>query len=133
MLKIGFVNGCFDILHIGHIALLEYSKSICDYLIVAIDSDEKVMLNKGPNRPFNTSKDRMAMLRSIRYVDDVKVFSSASELSKLIQSVKPDIMVVGSDWEDKKVIGAEHAKELKFFRRIDGYSTTKILENSIDR
>ena len=132
-MKIGFVNGCFDILHIGHIALLEYSKSICDYLIVAIDSDEKVMLNKGPNRPFNTSKDRMAMLRSIRYVDDVKVFSSASELSKLIQSVKPDIMVVGSDWEDKKVIGAEHAKELKFFRRIDGYSTTKILENSIDR
>lgn len=117
----------------GHISLLEYSRGVCDYLMVAIDSDEKVALDKGSNRPFNTSEDRMAMLRSIRYVDDVRVFSTASELSKLIKSVGPDIMIVGSDWEGKNIIGAEYAKELKFFRRIDGYSTTKILENSINR
>ena len=132
-MRIGFINGCFDILHVGHIALFEYCKTICDYLIVGIDSDERVMHNKGPNRPFNASEDRMTMLRSIRYIDDVKVFSTDAELTNLVMHTSPDVMVVGSDWEGKSVIGSEHAKELKFFRRIDGYSTTKILESSFDR
>lgn len=131
--KIGFINGCFDILHVGHVALLQYCKGECDYLIVAIDSDQKVSSAKGPNRPFNTSKDRATMLRSIRYVDEVKVFSTALELEHMIKDISPDVMVVGSDWENKKVIGSEYAKELRFFRRLDGYSTTKILESSLDR
>ena len=132
-MRTGFVNGCFDILHVGHIALFNYCKSMCDHLIVGIDSDERVRHNKGPNRPFNASEDRMAMLRSIRYIDEVRVFSTDAELVNLIKDIQPDVMVVGSDWQNKKVIGSEHAKELKFFRRIDGYSTTKILESSSDR
>ena len=132
-MRIGFVNGCFDILHVGHIALFNYCKSVCDYLIVGIDSDERVKRNKGPNRPFNASEDRMTMLRSIRYVDEVRVFSTDAELTNLVMYISPDVMVVGSDWEGKNVIGSEYAKELKFFRRLDGYSTTKILENTLDR
>lgn len=132
-MKLGFVNGCFDVLHVGHIALFNFCKSFCDYLIVGIDSDERVNAHKGSNRPFNTSVDRVTMLGSIRYIDEVRVFSTDSELIQLIKEVSPDVMVVGSDWEGKNVIGSEHAKELKFFRRMNGYSTTKILESSIDR
>ena len=132
-MKLGFVNGCFDVLHVGHIALFNFCKSFCDYLIVGIDSDERVGAHKGSNRPFNTSVDRMTMLRSIRLVDEVRVFSTDSELAQLIEGISPDVMVVGSDWKGKKVIGSEFAKELKFFRRINGYSTTKILESSSDR
>ena len=132
-MKIGFVNGCFDILHVGHISLLEFCKSECDYLVVAIDSDDKVKTSKGEGRPFNNLEDRIVMLKSIRYVDEVKSFESSKELEELVEYIRPDIMVVGSDWEGKEVIGSKFAKQLKYFRRLDGYSTTAILENTINR
>ncbi len=132
-MKVGFVNGCFDILHVGHLCMLSFAKSYCNYLIVAIDTDDRVAAAKGPNRPFNSTADRKAMLLALKYVDEVKIFSSDAELTNLVQGIKPDIMVVGSDWEGKKVIGSEYAKELKFYRKIDGYSTTKILECSSSR
>tara|TARA_R110002167_G_C12488011_1_gene635167 strand:- start:34 stop:444 length:411 start_codon:yes stop_codon:yes gene_type:complete len=132
-MKVGFVNGCFDILHVGHVKLLSFAKTKCDYLIVAIDSDERVAFLKGQDRPFNKLNDRASMLTAIRYVDEVRSFMTVSELESTIESIRPDVMIVGSDYENKKVIGAEFAKELLFFRRIDGYSTTKILENSSDR
>ena len=118
-MKIGFTNGCFDILHIGHVELFKFAKSACDYLIVALDTDERVIANKGSNRPFNALSDRMAMVRAIRYVDEVRSFSSSQELDTLVSIVRPEIMVVGYDYEDTEVIGARHAKELLFFRRID--------------
>jgi rfaE bifunctional protein nucleotidyltransferase chain/domain len=131
--RVGFVNGCFDILHVGHIRMFEFAKSLCDYLIVAIDSDDRVRSNKGPKRPFNCVEDRKIMLTSLRYIDEVKSFSTDEELTSLVKSVAPDIMVVGDDYINKRVIGSEHAKELKFYRKIDGYSTTKILESSTGR
>lgn len=130
-MRVGFVNGCFDVLHVGHVRLFEYAKSMCDRLIVAIDSDDRVRSNKGPKRPHNKLSDRALMLSSLRHVDEVKSFSTDEELISLVRNISPDIMVVGSDYIDKKVIGAEYAKELKFFGRIDGYSTTDILESSI--
>lgn len=132
-MKIGFVNGCFDILHVGHVSLLEFCKSQCDHLVVAIDSDEKVKVSKGKDRPFNNLKDRIVMLKSIRYVDEVRSFRSSEELEDLVEYIQPDIMVVGSDWKGKEVIGSKFAKELKYFRRLDGYSTTAILENTTNR
>ena len=132
-MKIGFVNGCFDVLHVGHISLLEFCKSECDYLVVAIDSDGKVKKTKGKDRPFNNLKDRIVMLKSIRYVDEVMSFESSEELEKLVEHIQPDIMVVGSDWEGKQIIGSKFAKQLKYFRRLDGYSTTAILENTTNR
>ena len=126
-----WTNGCFDILHRGHLEMLKYAKSWGDYLIVGIDSDNKVKQDKGSERPFNCVEDRKFALESIRYIDKVVVFRSTLELENLIKDIKPDIMVIGSDWRGKKVIGGEYAKELKFFDRIAGYSTTNILENTI--
>ena len=130
---IGFVNGCFDVLHMGHIELLKYAKSQCDYLIVATDTDEKIRAAKGPNRPFNKLEDRIGMLGAIKYVDDVKSFASRQELENLLILIKPDVMFVGSDYKGKHVVGSESAKKLIIFERIDGYSTTKILESSAGR
>ena len=132
-MKIGFVNGCFDILHVGHVKLFEYAKSFCDYLVVAIDSDERVRANKGATRPFNCLEDRKLMLSSLRFIDEVESFSTDEELASLVNNLAPDVMIVGDDYMDKRVIGSEHAKELKFYRKVDGYSTTKILESSVSR
>jgi D-beta-D-heptose 7-phosphate kinase/D-beta-D-heptose 1-phosphate adenosyltransferase len=123
-----WVNGCFDILHRGHIELLRYAKSLGTCLIVGIDADWRVRESKGHKRPFNNEKDRKFMLESIRYVDRVVVFQTGSELTDMIRAFKPDKMVVGSDYRDKTVVGSEHAKEVDFFDRIGDYSTTKILE-----
>lgn len=124
-----WTNGCFDVLHRGHIELFKYAKSLGDWLVVGIDSDQKVKKDKGPRRPYNCLADRLEMLNAIRYIDEVCVFHNTLGLSNLIKHKKPDIMVIGSDWKGKTVVGSEHCKELKFFDRINGYSTTKILEN----
>lgn len=127
-MKIVFTNGCFDILHPGHIEMLKYAKSLGDKVVVGIDSDERVKEKKGNLRPINTSEVRREMLLAIRYVDAVYIFDSDKQLKCLVKKFKPDIMVVGSDWIGKTVIGSEYAKELKFFERIPKYSTSKTIE-----
>ena len=129
-----FTNGCFDILHRGHIEMLEYCKSLGDFLAVGIDTDYRVKQNKGEERPINNEEDRKYVLESLRFVDEVFFFSSDTELEDLVKKYEPDYMVVGNDYEDKRVIGSENAKELIFFRRIDGYSTTKVInKGSLNR
>lgn len=132
-MRVGFTNGCFDVLHVGHIKMFNYIKRHCDFLVVGIDSDKRVSSNKGPTRPFNNQTDRKFMLKSLRAVDEVFIFNNQEGLENLVKMINPDIMIVGSDYENKKVIGSEYAKELKFFRRINGYSTTSILEDTINR
>ena len=126
-MKTVWVNGCFDVLHRGHAELFKYAKSMGDRLIVGIDSDDKVGRDKGDGRPVNCAEDRKLLLESIRYIDDVFVFNSKEELENLIKELKPDIMVVGSDWRNKSVVGQEYAGKLLFFERIGDHSTTKIL------
>ena len=128
-----FVNGTFDVIHRGHLELLNYAKSFGGYVIVGIDTDDRVKEKKGESRPVNTAKDRAFMLINLKSVDEVRVFSTDTELENLVKSVKPDIMIVGSDWKDKSVIGSYYATELKFFDRIDEYSSTKIIQSIIDR
>jgi len=128
-----FVNGTFDVLHPGHLALLNYAKSLGDYLVVGIDTDERVREKKGPTRPVNSAENRSLMLLNLKSVDEVFHFNSDEELEKMVKSVKPDIMVVGSDWKYKSVIGSYYAAKLIFFDRIDEYSTTKIIQSIIDR
>ena len=125
-----WTNGCFDILHRGHIELFKYAKSRGDKLIVGVDSDKKVRKDKGKDRPINNQEDRIEMLSSIKYIDEVWCFDSTKELRDTIKINKPDIMVIGSDWKGKKVIGQEHARRLDFFDRVGNYSTTKILEKN---
>ena len=127
-MKIIFVNGCFDVLHPGHIQLFEYARSLGDYLIVAIDSDKKVGEMKGPERPIFCQEDRARTLEAIRYIDVVHIFNSKEELEDLLKSIKPDIMVVGSDWKGKEVVGEQYAKTVRFFDRVGEYSTTKTIQ-----
>ena len=123
-----WTNGCFDVLHRGHIELFEYAKSLGDYLIVGIDTDERVADLKGPSRPFNKLEDRRFMLESIRCIDEVVTFDSEEELITQLMLSKAQTMVVGSDYRDKLVVGSPFVKEVKFFDRIGNYSTTGILE-----
>jgi D-beta-D-heptose 7-phosphate kinase/D-beta-D-heptose 1-phosphate adenosyltransferase len=133
MVKSVFVNGTFDVLHLGHLALLNYAKSLGDKLFVAIDSDERVKQLKGSTRPIHTAYERKTMLLNIKAVDEVEVFSSDEELEMWIKQIKPSIMVVGSDWRNKTVIGSQYAKRLEFFERIDEYSSTKTIQDIINR
>ena len=128
MIKIVWTNGCFDILHRGHLEMLKYAKSLGDYVIVGNDSDEKVRKDKGSCRPYYNVDDRKFALKSLKYVDEVVVFDSADKLEVIIRSISPHTMVIGSDWKGKTVIGEKFCGELKFFDRIGDYSTTNILE-----
>jgi len=128
-MKTVLVNGCFDVLHVGHAALLCYAKCQGDRLIVAIDTDARVAAAKGPDRPYNTESDRRTMLLSLRWVDDVVSFGTDDELRELTKRYQPNIMVVGSDWEGLAVIGSENAGEVLYFNRLGSYSTTNILSN----
>ena len=128
MVKV-WVNGCFDVLHRGHYELFNYAKSLGDKLAVGIDSDEKVSIDKGPDRPYNNINDRVYALQSLKAVNEVYVFNSRKELEDLIENYQPDCLVVGSDWKDKDVVGGHFAKKIVYFNRIEGYSTTNILTN----
>jgi rfaE bifunctional protein nucleotidyltransferase chain/domain len=127
-MRIIWTNGCFDILHRGHIELFEYAKSLGDYLVVGIDTDERVRQLKGSSRPINNLKDRKYMLESIKHIHEVVSFDSDEELVTQLMLSKAQTMVVGSDYRNKCVIGSPFIKTVKFFDRVEGYSTTSILE-----
>jgi len=133
MYKTVFVNGTFDILHRGHLELLNYAKSLGEYVVVGIDSDRRVRKMKGPNRPVNSADERGLMLVNLKSVDEVRFFSNDRELENMVKDVKPDVMVVGSDWKGKSVIGSYWAADLKFFDRIENYATTNTIQRIIDR
>ena len=125
-----WTNGCYDILHRGHLELFKYAKSLGDKLIVGIDSDIKVRDSKGDGRPVNNQEDRKFFLESLIYVDEVIIFNTAEELEGRVEAIRPKFIVIGSDYKNKIVVGKQHAKEgVKFFERIGEYSTTNILNN----
>jgi|TARA_R110002020_G_scaffold279548_1_gene495238 rfaE bifunctional protein nucleotidyltransferase chain/domain len=126
-----WVNGCFDILHRGHIELLKFAKSQGDTLTVGIDTDKRVKESKGDKRPFNNAEDRKMFLESIKYVDKVVTYGSDKCLEQHLMNNKIDVMVVGSDWKGKRIVGEKLLKKVIFFDRIGTYSTTRILENEI--
>ena len=132
-MKTIFVNGTFDLLHPGHVSLLSWAKSLGDYLVVGIDTDNRVREKKGSTRPIYNQTDRGIMLVSLSAVDEVRYFDSDESLENLVKEVKPDIIVVGSDWKGKTIIGSYYAAELKFFDRIEEYATTKTIQCIIDR
>ena len=107
--KIIWTNGCFDVLHVGHIELFKYAKDLGSKLYVGIDSDEKVKHDKGEDRPFNKLSDRIKVLESIKYIDKIFVFNNTAHLDWLIKKVSPYTMVIGSDWKGKTVIGKQYA------------------------
>ena len=129
MSKTVFTNGCFDILHPGHLELFKVGKSLGDRLIIAIDSDEKVKRDKGSSRPINDQHFRKTMLESIKYIDLVLIFNTRQELEQLIELYAPDVLLIGGDWRNGEVVGADYAKQVKFFNRVGDYSTTRIVQH----
>lgn len=123
-----WINGCFDVLHYGHFKLIDYAKSLGD-LMIGIDSDERIRQMKGDGRPFHTEGQRVFNLLQIEGVDKIVVFDSDDSLRKHLQEYEPDIFVIGDEYMYKPIIGGEHAKEIKFFGKLDGFSTTKLLED----
>jgi D-beta-D-heptose 7-phosphate kinase / D-beta-D-heptose 1-phosphate adenosyltransferase len=125
--KIVFTNGCFDILHAGHVKYLEEAKSYGDILILGLNADSSVRKLKGPNRPINIQDDRAYILASLESVDYVVIFEEETpyELIKLIQ---PHILVKGGDYEGKDVVGQDIAQELRLVQFVDGKSTTKTIQ-----
>jgi D-beta-D-heptose 7-phosphate kinase/D-beta-D-heptose 1-phosphate adenosyltransferase len=125
--KIVFTNGCFDILHVGHVKYLQIAKSFGDVLIVGLNSDASVSRLKGPSRPVNIAEDRAYLLAALEAVDFVVPFEEDTPY-ELIKMIAPDVLVKGGDYEGKAVVGTEFAKELKLVDFVDGKSTTKTIE-----
>ncbi len=122
-----FTNGCFDILHVGHVAYLKEAKRLGDVLVVGVNSDASIKRLKGESRPVNNLNDRLLLLAALECVDYVIPFDSDTPL-ELIKSIMPDILVKGGDYANKEIIGSEYAKEVRLIDFIDGYSSTNIIK-----
>jgi len=125
--KIVFTNGCFDILHLGHVKYLQKAKSLGDKLIVGVNSNDSVRRLKGKTRPVNDQYDRAYLLASLEVVDYVVIFEEDTPY-ELIKRVKPDVLVKAKDYEGKEVVGSDIAKEVRLIDFVEGRSTTKIIE-----
>lgn len=129
--KIVFTNGCFDILHRGHVTYLNQAKSLGDVLVMGMNADASVSRLKGPERPINKENDRKFVLENLKSVDFVEIFSEDTPL-ELIKVVKPSILVKGGDWTIDKIVGAKEVigwgGEVFSLSFVDGYSTTGIIQ-----
>lgn len=131
--KIVFTNGCFDIIHVGHIELLKFCKSIGNYVIVGLNSDNSVRLLKGENRPINTEENRKKILEALKYVDEVIIFDTPTPLG-LIKLIRPDYVVKGGDYKEQEVVGYNVGNvKVRIFEYVAGNSTTRIIENITNR
>lgn len=131
MSKVIFTNGCFDIVHRGHVELLEHCKSIGDKVIVGLNSDDSVKRLKGKKRPINSEKDRKYLLESLRYVDEVIIFDEDTPI-KLIEKLNPDVIVKGGDYTVESVVG-NNICEVRIFKYVKGYSTTSTIQDINNR
>ncbi len=128
------INGVFDVIHLGHLRLLSYARSIPDsYVYVLIDSDRRVKELKGSKRPYNNEYERASLLFALKYVDRVDVFDTDNELENYIKNFQPDIMIKGSDYKGKPIIGSSYCKDIKFYDRLEKYSSTQKIQDIINR
>ena len=129
---IAFTNGCFDILHYGHVSYLEKAKKAGRVLVIGLNSDASVRRLKGPERPVNPQLARASVLAALESVDYVTVFTQDTP-EELIKAVSPDVLIKGADWKGKPVVGADYVKakggKVEFIKFVDHFSTTKIIEH----
>jgi D-beta-D-heptose 7-phosphate kinase/D-beta-D-heptose 1-phosphate adenosyltransferase len=123
-------NGCFDLFHYGHLKLLEFASQQGEELFVGIDSDYKIKQKKGNNRPIIPQEQRIEIIKNLKFVNKVFVYDSNEELENTIRLVKPDRIVIGDDYKYQDVVGEKYAKEIIFFPKLDGISTS-LIENKI--
>jgi D-beta-D-heptose 7-phosphate kinase/D-beta-D-heptose 1-phosphate adenosyltransferase len=129
--KVIFTNGCFDLIHRGHLELLKYCQKIGTTVIVGMNSDKSARKLKGKNRPINNEQDRKFFLESLKYVDRVFIFDEETPIN-LIKTIKPDVIVKGGDYKSEKVVGSD-LTEVIIFDTIDDYSTTKTIQRITGR
>ncbi|MFH1798886.1 MAG: D-glycero-beta-D-manno-heptose 1-phosphate adenylyltransferase [Candidatus Omnitrophota bacterium] len=132
---IGFTNGCFDILHLGHIRYLREAKRKCDFLVVGVNSDSSLKrLNKGKNRPFNRQDDRIEVLSALECVDLVTLFEEDTP-EDLIKLITPDLLFKGADWKEDEIVGSGYVKakggKVCVIPYMEGYSTTNLIERIV--
>jgi len=129
--KIAFTNGCFDILHVGHVRYLREAKKTTDVLVLALNSDSSVRSIKGEKRPLMTENERAEILAALEFIDFVTIFNELTPL-ELINYLKPDILIKGGDWPEEKVVGREEIKKwggrVAIIPEVEGKSTTNIVE-----
>lgn len=124
--KIVFTNGCFDLIHPGHIKILKKAKASGDILIVGLNSDKSVKTNKGKKRPLLNQKARVTVLSAIEYIDYITIFDQKTPYS-LIKKIQPDVLVKGQDWGKNQIVGRKIAKKVIQIKLTKGYSTTNII------
>lgn len=131
--QVVFTNGCFDLLHVGHVRYLQEAKAQGKKLVVGVNSDASVRILKGPTRPIQNENDRAEILAALGCVDYVVIFTEETP-EKLIQSVRPSVLVKGGDWKPETIVGApfvmSYGGQVKSLQFVDGKSTTKIIEKS---
>lgn len=129
--KIAFTNGCFDILHVGHVRYLREAKKTADVLVLALNSDSSVRSIKGEKRPLMNEKERAEILAALEFIDFVTIFQELTPL-ELINYLKPDILIKGGDWPEEKIVGREEIKKwggrVAIIPEVEGKSTTNIVE-----
>ena len=130
--KIIFTNGCFDIIHPGHIHILSKAKSLGDILVVGLNSDLSVKKLKGDKRPLVSENDRSRVLLSLRFVDYVIIFNELTPL-KVIKKIKPDFLVKGGDYNENDIVGSDFVKayggQVEIIKFLDGYSSSNYIDN----
>ena len=125
-----WLNGCFDVLHMGHIKLFQRARQMGMKVIVGIDTDERIRKAKGKDRPVNILHNRMEFLKSIKYIDEVVVFDTDEELSNTIKEYAPRYMLIGDDYKNKEIIGSKWIKEIIYASRYQGLSSSAIINRT---
>ncbi|MEI0602889.1 D-glycero-beta-D-manno-heptose 1-phosphate adenylyltransferase [Brachyspira alvinipulli] len=125
--RIVFTNGCFDILHRGHVEYLQKARELGDLLVLGLNSDSSVKRLKGESRPINNENDRAVVLAALECITYISIFDEDTPL-ELIKIVKPDILVKGGDYKIEDVVGREYSKETVLIDFVNGYSTTNIIK-----
>jgi len=125
-----WINGCFDVLHMGHIKLFRRARQMGMRVIVGIDTDERIRQAKGENRPVNDLHNRIDFLRSIKYIDMIHSFGTDEELSNIIKDYLPRYMLIGDDYKNKEIIGSEWVKEIIYVPRYQGLSSSNIINGT---
>lgn len=131
--KVVFTNGCFDLLHVGHVRYLQEARRLGDLLVVGVNSDASVKILKGPSRPIQNENDRAEILAALGCVDFTVIFTEETP-ARLIETVKPDLLVKGGDWKIDQIVGADFVQsyggKIMSLQFIDGKSTTKLIEKA---
>lgn len=132
--KIAFTNGCFDILHVGHVRYLREAKKTADILVLALNSDSSVRSIKGEKRPLVTESERAEVLAALEFIDFVTIFPELTPL-ELINFLRPDVLIKGGDWPENKVVGREEVRQwggrVAIIPEVEGKSTTNVVEKII--